>query len=80
LFSSPSQVGLKHSNLGPSDGWALLVLWIVSWDSVLVFVCLFVLGDFPLSLVLDSAYLVLCWCLWLTWTWALCKVTNMDLF
>jgi hypothetical protein len=25
-------------------------------------------------------YLVLCWCHWFAWTWALCKVVNMDLY
>ena len=35
---------------------------------------------FPLSLLSDLVYLVLCWDLWYTWTWVLCRVINMDLF
>jgi hypothetical protein len=42
--------------------------------------CQWVQGSFPLSLLLDSVYLVLCWGPWSTWTWALYKVTNMGLF
>jgi hypothetical protein len=37
-------------------------------------------SSFPLSLLLDSVYLALCWGPWSTWTWALYKVTNKGLF
>jgi hypothetical protein len=42
--------------------------------------CQWVQGSFPLYLLLVSVYLVLCWGSWYTLTWALCKVTNIDLF
>jgi hypothetical protein len=40
--------------------------------------CQWVQGFFPLSLLLDSVYLVLYWGSW--FTWSLFKVTNMGLF
>jgi hypothetical protein len=42
--------------------------------------CQWVWGSFPISLLFNSVYLVLCWVPWITWTSALCKVTNMGLF
>jgi hypothetical protein len=42
--------------------------------------CHWVRGYFPLSLLLDSVYLVLCGCSLSTWTWALYKVINADQF
>jgi hypothetical protein len=38
--------------------------------------CQWIQGSFPLSLLLDSVCLVLCWGPWSTWSWALCVVTN----
>ena len=42
--------------------------------------CQWVWGSFPLSFLLRSVYLVLCWGPWSTWTWALCKMINLDVF
>ena len=42
--------------------------------------CQWVQGSFPFPLLLDSVYLVLCWGPWSTWTWTLCKVTNIFIF
>jgi hypothetical protein len=36
--------------------------------------CQWVQGSFPLSLLLHSVYLVLCWRSWFTSIWILCKV------
>jgi hypothetical protein len=37
-------------------------------------------GYYPLSLLLNLVCLVLCWGIWPTWTWDLCRVINMHLF
>ena len=42
--------------------------------------CPCVQGFSPLSLLLDSVYLILCGGLWFTWTWALYKKIRMDQF
>jgi hypothetical protein len=64
LFSSPSQMGLRHPHLGPSACWALWVLWAVScvfcMDFVVfvfVFVWLFVCFVFLANIqLLASTY------------------------
>jgi hypothetical protein len=35
---------------------------------------------FPISLLSDLVFPVLCWCLWSTWTWVLCKMINIHGF
>ena len=42
--------------------------------------CQGVLGYFPLILLLDPVYLVLCGGLWSTWSWALYRDINIDQF
>lgn len=37
-------------------------------------------GFFLFSLLSDLVYPILCWGLWSTWIWVLCRVINMDLF
>ena len=37
-------------------------------------------GSSPHSLLLNLVCLILCWGLWSTWLWALCRVIDMGLF
>ena len=37
-------------------------------------------GFSPLSHILDTVHIVLCWGPWTTWNWDLCKVTDLHLF
>ena len=65
----------SHLSIPDLRAWAIGVLFLGNfplWQQLW--------GCFPLYLLFPGLCLVLCWGPWSTWTWALCKVTNMDLF
>lgn len=59
----------------------LSILYLRAWAIGVLFrkfpPCQWVWDSHPLSLLLDSVYLVLCWGPWSTWTWAFC-ITNIS--
>ena len=66
--------------------WGLICQLLILKPEPLVFssgnfpLCQCIQGYFPLSILLDSVYLILCEGPWYTWTWALYKGINMDQF
>jgi hypothetical protein len=58
----------------------ILVSELVVFCSGIFLVCQCVQSSFPFSLLLDLVCMVLCWGLWSTWTWILCRVIDMGLF